>query len=96
MLKFLYDGRIGEFFAPTKGRKDELEKAIEKGDLAKCLDLIQSQRFDVASHTNEGSGSTYLHFASHYGHREVVQMLLDAGKSLHFSFCINHLPNTPF
>lgn len=79
MLKFLYDGRLGEIFAPTKS-KDDLEKAITNGDLAACLDLTQSQRFDVVTHINEASGNTYLHLACQRGHREVAQMLLDRGK----------------
>eukprot|EP00750_Incisomonas_marina_P012628 INCI17125.5.p2 GENE.INCI17125.5~~INCI17125.5.p2 ORF type:complete len:413 (+),score=100.01 INCI17125.5:134-1372(+) len=79
MLKFLYDGRLGELFAPTKGAKDELERAIESGDLSACADLVQSQKFDVPGHTNSLTGNNYLHTASQCGHREVAQLLLDGG-----------------
>ena len=82
MLKFLYDGRLGEIFAPTKGAKDDLERAIHAGDLSACADLVQSQKFDIVGHINSQTGLNYLHTACQCGHREVAQLLLDAGSDV--------------
>lgn len=55
---------------------DEIEKAIQKGDLQAFVSLINRKKLDV-NYTNFPHGMPALHLACAEGQREIVQWLLD-------------------
>ena len=66
-------------YTPDKSLDDDIFKACKKGDVEKVEDLI-SRCADVNA-TNENL-NTPLHYASLFGHRQVVTILLNNGADI--------------
>jgi len=59
----------------------ELREAIEKGEIARVRDLVRVGA-DIEN-MNDRNGLTAMHYASSYGHKNIIEILLDSGANIH-------------
>ena len=69
-----------------------ITEAAASGDIAAVRDLLTAEPVLVHSHSYEGW--TPLHLAAHYGHSQVVEMLLAHGADVH-ARATNDLGSSP-
>jgi ankyrin repeat protein len=70
---------------------NQMGEAAQEGDLAKLKDFLKDFPSLVNSHNDDGW--TPLHLAAHYGHREVVELLLARGAQVNLK-SENSMKNT--
>ncbi len=59
----------------------ELREAIEKGEIARVRDLVRVGA--NIENMNDRNGLTAMHYASSYGHKNIIEILLDSGANIH-------------
>lgn len=80
MLRFLYEGSVGQLLAPLRSDADALEDAIYAGNSGRFEELV-AKGVDL-SRVNPG-GNNYLHQACYHGRLDMVMRLLELGASVH-------------
>jgi ankyrin repeat protein len=68
-------------FLKTTGLGKELREAIEKGEIARVRDFVRVGA-DIEN-MNDRNGLTAMHYASSYGHKNIIEILLDSGANIH-------------
>lgn len=104
MNKAYNHGSQGDFFskideAPPKveskspaGTGDAIREAARQGHAKELSELLQKWKGDSVINEGDSIGTTALHTATSNGHKECVQLLLDAGADINLKNVYGQAP----